>query len=766
MLISGSASRTSRLREVGLSISAALVVLAVCLLLVARDPTFFWHDDYQSGGPVLVEIARCLREGEWPLMTDHSWLAGCFAGDLQPGVLNLVQVLVAFIAFSLPVSMPAAAAINSLPFMAVLAAGTFRLARGYGLDVPLSMLAVGAACLNGMIVTWGASDWLPLMLGFAWLPWVWAGLRRAVVDEAPARWAILSGVGIYLLVTAGWPFNIVMVLAVSALVALEALLRRRTLWAIWPVVAAWVVGVGLSAPALLVFVEHIGASMRGKVPVTARDWTWVVPPDGLWGFILPSIPSIWRSALPRPHLPIELTNGVVPIAALIAGLVARTRRSFLRSHALELGLFVTVLAATMLPSLGNFRWSFRWLPLVHLTLAVLAGRVLLAAHQAADARWWERPSVWATGLVAWASLLSLPVHIVSNNLWMATLAVMAGWAIIDLSPQSNPQLVRWAPPFAVFASLLLVYWYVPTGGVQQPLWNFTEAMRQPAPLQLDHRYIAFATMNDYMSPIGADKPFGTTLRPANTPMWADLDFVNGYSTTAPRGMTSYLGLQLQLGPEDPRYIRYWLTNEVGPAGLLAYMAVDGVIIGNETRPDVHGVAPGWKLATVTDEGTVWTHKGPPPPRVRTIPWAHLDADETAVIQKVLDRHVGTPPFELAATDGERVGDTRKFGPATLGPLVHGRRTDSVTVTVGPQAPALVLFSRAWYPGFRAWLDGRELPVRVLADIMPAVEVPAGSHGTLVLSYWPRVLTWGLTIAGLTLFGFIPALLWLGRRRAV
>src|SRR5947207_15214885 len=48
----------------------------------------------------------------------------------------------------------------------------------------------------------------------------------------------------------------------------------------------------------------------------------------------------------------------------------------IRPMKLSLILFLVVLLLTLIPTAGVFRWSFRWLPLFHLVLAICAAEVL------------------------------------------------------------------------------------------------------------------------------------------------------------------------------------------------------------------------------------------------------------------------------------------------------------------------------------------------------------------------------------------------------
>src|SRR5438067_4974330 len=63
--------------------------------------------------------------------------------------------------------------------------GGYLLARGRKLAPSLSVMVALVAALNGWIICWGATDWFGALGAFAWLPWAWWGLERAL-KVAPA----------------------------------------------------------------------------------------------------------------------------------------------------------------------------------------------------------------------------------------------------------------------------------------------------------------------------------------------------------------------------------------------------------------------------------------------------------------------------------------------------------------------------------------------------------------------------------------------------
>jgi hypothetical protein len=58
--------------------------------------------------------------------------------------------------------------------------GGYLLARGRNLAPPLSLMVAFVAALNGWIICWGATDWFGALGAFAWLPWAWWGMERAL----------------------------------------------------------------------------------------------------------------------------------------------------------------------------------------------------------------------------------------------------------------------------------------------------------------------------------------------------------------------------------------------------------------------------------------------------------------------------------------------------------------------------------------------------------------------------------------------------------
>lgn len=78
--------------------------------------------------------------------------------------------------------------------------------------------------------------------------------------------------------------------------------------------------------------------------------------------------------------------------------------------------------------------------------------------------------------------------------------------------------------------------------------------------------------------------------------------------------------------------------------------------------------------------------------------------------------------------------------------VHVRRytPNEVVLLAELDAPALVVLTDAYYPGWEAWVDGKSAPIHRANSLFRAVEVPEGAH-TLVFRYRPTSLLLGLGI---------------------
>jgi hypothetical protein len=697
--------------------AAGLVVVAFCLVLLWHDPLLFWNDDYElSILPVFADVARSWSEGALPLLSPYSWVCGNLAGEFQYGTFSIFVNTVVVLIWKFPLTFPQQAAALSIAHLFVLGMGGYLLARGRKLAASLSTLVALVAALNGWIICWGATDWFGALGAFAWLPWAWWGMERAL-DPARGRFRFLwPAPFVYLVVTGGFPYTVLMLGLVAAWLTIRSLGQTRKLASILPLLFGVLLGFGLAAPAWLALLDYVHGSARAAQD-SAEHFQWRVPVAALPAFILPNWTVNWADFSSRlmPHTATELACGLVSPVALLAGLIA-FGRAFVRAIKWELGLLLLVLLLCMLPTANVFRWSFRWLPLLHLVLALCAAESL---------RWFAAsasPAMKRPGIIGF--ILTL---LVIGAAWFAgangaravpliwiTLGLAGVWALLETFSARARSL---APPIIAAASFLATYLCIPPNcGV--PKYNLARELTQPAPLDPQRLYLSvYPAPEDAYRLEAHPEPLGTAVRPGSTSMWGGIRLINGYSPIRPSGVAREFAFAIH-GEIRPDVANALLERESGADGMLARIGVDGIIVANEVAtnplPDTE-----WQLAVTTKEGRVF-HRREPFPVVRSV---------TALDSR---------PNEQFAT-------------AEISRIENRRNRLEADVKIPPGAnPAVLTFSRPFFSGYRARIGDQELRVDSYRGLIPMIEIPAGTSGRLTMVYRPAWLVRGGSVSILCL----------------
>ena len=738
---------------VALALTITLVI-AFCLGLLRANPRTFWNDDYQiSILPVLADIARSWHEGYWPLLSPYSWACGNLAGEYQYGTFSIFVNAVIVAVWQWPLAFAAQAAAMSITHLAVLAAGCFLLARQRRLPPALAGMVGIVGALNGWEIAWGATNWFGALAAHAWLPWAWWAFEVALapLPEPPTprqrlRW-LLPAPFVYLVLTGGFPYTVVMLLLVSVWLGIKALAEQRAV-ALIPLALGWLGGLGLSAPAWL----SLLAAMRGSgraAGVGTGNAAWTVPLSALPGMILPNWSTNWHNFADRPalHAALEMSGAFIPLVGLTAGFLC-LRGRLLRLCRWDLALLSVVLLLCLLPSPGVFRWSFRWLPLLHIVLALTGAR---AWEMLASAR----EEILRDGH---ASVLSWSVLRTGGGFW-ATAAVALAWLAMAAAGTSNPdpptrflpawmlgcglawlvleatwprRAIRWPwlPAAVALVSLWVAYHHLPTNpGV--PRYAFNASLSQPAPLSTDRLYLGLYPEPEHYDVVDIASPDrAALLRPGSTNLFAGLHFINGYSPIMGPGIGRELQMRThgEIPPEVGGHLlepSNWLNWELWVVG------INGLVIAKNYPVEVRPPAMEWTPVFSSSEGTVY----------------HRD-DNT--LDDLLPR--------VAA---------RRVHPSC--PVVRPRVIEDsrlqVVVDVSSlpsDFPVAVNFRRPYFPGYKASLDGASLAVSPLGGLIPSVELPPGHHQRLILRYRPAAVVWGAALTGITFAALLLAALWLGR----
>lgn len=704
-----------------------LAVAVICLVFVWHDPQFFWNDDCQMTFiPVFEEVNRAWRAGEWPLLTQGSWVCGNLAGEYQYGTFSpfINGCIVTIWSLGLPLAGKAAALAIVHEF--VLATGGFTLARSRGIRPPLAAFVALVAACNGWIICWGATNWIAGLTSFTWLPWAWWALEHATAAAACHRWAAAAAVFIGLTLTAGWPFTTLMLLVLTAWIAARRFAAGAGLRRLLPLSVAWTLGGLMALPALWMLVTYVTGSERagtGLVP----NWTWTVPVQAWAAMLAPTAPTVWKSFfVVTPHLPLELANGLAPLVMLVVGLPLAAR-PWCRDWPWLIGLLATVAVIATLPSAGVFRWSFRWLPLLHLVLAVTAAEVWQAvadrdtsggvADEGRDS--WLR---WrhAGGLVAVAVgggyLATCGWSLPRFDAHMLDLALIAAvWAAVGVAAERRTAhpllevLEPWLPTAVVATAILSLFLRVPPN-LAVPVFPFDESFLGAAPLDRDRLHMSLYVAEDLPTSRMPPGSLGQAFRPGNSAMLAGIRMINGYSPIHPPGIGTMLPFETH-GQMFPEAVRWVFEKGAGPGDVLATIGVDAIVVSKHAARLGSLPAAEWEKVWSGAEADIYHRRG-------------VAVHAAAIITPRL--RADQPPDRAPL-------------------LVDGRHRAEIDLLPAP-CPRQVVFPRPWYTGWQATLDGRPLSTAAYKKIAVAVVVPANAAGRLAIAYRPAAFTLGLPIA--------------------
>ena len=492
---------------------------------------------------------------------------------------------------------------------------------------------------------------------------------------------------LYLLLTAGWPFAVAMALLLTA----GSLAARQVSWT--NALAAWTLGAACSAPAWMALLEMKQFCTRQAVVGAETIWTLALPPSGLLGLCVPDLFTDFH------YLGTQLT-GKVMAGGLIPLVIVLGNRAPWPPRQRALAMLVAVsLLLSIAPQFSYLRYSFRWLPVTFLGLGLLTGLRLAGFNPAcARAPVWPAVIPFLVGGWAW-HLYALPRFFIEGLLLAGAIVILRssrGWRSVAILGLAALCSYGFDGP-NIFIDCCVGEW-----------------AREAHPLEAGRLYLSLFEGNSDGSP---------GVRDGNVPMLAPaLRYVNGYSPLDPRGISGLFHISLDGHGLNPGAI-------LSRPDVLSLAGVDGLIL--DSRVSAFR-SPEWHLV---DTGPHWTRYDREP---RSPLWTWVTRARSAPLEDGL-------PSGGVFYEGPP-GPVTEYTPGRCSALSWHRNW--LTCEVVTNGPALLTFSRPYFPGYRAYLDDKRIPVRCVDGALLGVELPPGARGIVKVDYFPVSLQLGFVCSAI------------------
>ena len=681
----------------------------------------FSGDVEQYHYPVTLELARAWSDGRLPLWTDRVYLGFPFFADPQtaawyPGTLLVVALgpHLGYVVFLFSHSLLAAA-------------GAAGLARSHGCAWPAAWVSGLIVSLSGYFAHEIRHPGLFAIL--AWVPiWLWA-THRIFLERTPARVA-LAAVPVAMMIFAGTLqvlFGAVIVygfyVAGLGLDARRDRGGRDALRGVAASLAAPLLGLCLAAVVVLPTLAHFPHTARALGMTYAFGSMGSVPPLQLVSAFFESAPallgnasgfdatSFYLGALSLPLAVVSLVGvrRVVPVALALC-LTAITVIAMGEHGGLH-----PLLYSWMPEALGILRGMGRALGPGTVCLALLAAlglqrlgdptsrlqRVFGALLLLAAA---------AHGLVLWLAREPLAFESLAGILVLA--AAFGLWS----ARQRHPRILQ--PGLAALVVLDLVS--------LSPL----DDVLSEAPLPPSHEHIAGSM--PALADLGAglygnpdERMLLLGFGPRNLPLMLGPDGVGGYNPLVTLRYLDFVSLieNRRLFDRRPlnRFVHFDQPQHLGAA------LVDAAAIRFVISP-----------APLDFEGLHLLKEYPKHPLRQYSPhlYENQDALPRAYLAYRTQRATGSEDLERLLTSSfdahyatvVEAESEPLDGPAEIEPVEMRReRPEVLHFQVAPEHAAVLVVANAWYPGWRAWVDGIESPVLRVNGLFRGVALPAGAR---------------------------------------
>jgi hypothetical protein len=750
-----------------------VVVLGPLLLLgpaLARGQVMFWGTPLLQFLPWRTDALEVLRHGFLPLWNPLLGMGAPLLANYQSALFYPPNLL-------LFLGDPAWMSTLLVMLHLILAgAGTTLLARRLGMDRLGQSMAGLAFGLSGYLVA--RAGFFSINAAAAWLPWVILATDRitSVLPTATdwrqrVRTCLPLAIVLALQWTAGHAQTAWYTLVFMAAWALWRSLRygaRAMAISFAGIASAGALAFALACPQLLPTLEYLAQSHRAEAlgaeyAMTYSFWPWrfigLLAPSAFgspatgdyWGY-----GNFWEDAIYIGVLPLLLAA-----VALVRAVLRRDSRTGLVRFLALVAVIAIVLALgshtpvfpwlfRSLPTFSLFQAPTRWMVLLELCLALLAGAGASAWGKATGrALYWSRLGTAGAGAVAVVA-------------WLA------------------PRVMSFTAP-----ETLMRAESISRGVTMAGAWLFLAGAL--ALLRREHAdaawtiAVALVAMADVVvAGLGLNPTSSADLYHGRTVFSAQVG--DGHRAYIPADLEQEVKFKWAFRFDTFHALEDWSL--VRESGLPNVTILDGVASASNFDPLQPGRWSTW-MSALQREGTPerllrlmdvgWFAEArsagdvpvkyravPGSERVRVVPEAVLATTGDEALGAVTAE--GFDPQAVAVVESPAGQVLPAAGGSGTARLVPSADPNKVIVQIEADGPAWLLLSDTWYPGWEARVDGTRVAIWRGDYVFRAVPVPAGNH-VVDFTYRPRSFTVGMVLAGAALI-LLAWAFWFSRPRIV
>ena len=666
-------------------------VIVTLLAVFALNPSFFFIDDRLSQYfPYGIAIRDALLQGKFPFVTTRTFYGGALWLDWQYGIYNPLSLLLTLTITTKHLGL--SGLIFALVMTPLVTTAAYILARRYGIRPPFAALAGLLLGLNPYLLYIASCDWGPAIASLPWFLLAWAEIKRLLEGTERPAWPVLRiAVFVYLMFTAGWPHTDVAFAIIGSALFIDAVGRRnpRAVYA----AASAVLGAIFCAPAL--------------VPVLA-SFVWTFRSLGVQDYALtPTLSDMLNFSNPAwwPKMSIWPPRHTDPIPLFYLGWFILPALFFLRWEKVDgkeyrtLGIVLTlfIVLATGGAPLPFLNFPCRWAIFAQTCLLLILFPLLQDARLVLMTRQRVCLALAALAASALAALAGHPTGIAPSLLLLPSV-----FAALLLYPRLQKNACTYFGITSVILAIAIAQAYPYSTYANHWKKQDTTVDAQPqAQDKVDYTlYSGWPRTYDRLPPVPGDLREEADFPTSALGIYYGVDTINGYSSIGHRHFNDTVGCLTGFGPlctvlpVAPLMRREPQTGQT----YLTLLKITKVVTekNNLVKETAAALPRNW---TRREHGSVlWFEKPGGSGLPGTASWA-------------------SPSVTLA-------------GPAS----VDGNE-ESFHVASGATG-GRIAFARLFYPGFRASLDGAELPVRPVSDLLVGVDIPPQASGTFRLVFRP------------------------------